>query len=396
MLFNFNLKSSVLLIFFVHGIVFSILLLNKGIRNQNKASLWLSLFVFLCAMYISPFMLGYAGWYFSETYRDIMFFVPFQQLFLIGPIIFFYTQSQLNKSFRLSKRDIVHFLPAISYLIYSIIVFVTDKLILSEYFFYADGRDKDLDPWYQMIGLISMAFYLILSLRYYSIYKKISYQTVSFADSISFSWIKRFLLAFLIILVLRILFFILNPEWGEFGRKFWYYLCFSGLFYYISVSGYTNSVKTIIAFRPSLFSFEPDFFPQEKDKVKDETPLDKETVEIPDLDEWKTKVERLMKVEREFENPDLTLSDVSQILEANPKKMSQIINQGFKMNFNDFVNYYRTEAVIEKFKSGEHNLQNFLDIAFECGFNSKSTFNRAFKKQTLMTPKEYLKKDLSK
>jgi AraC-like DNA-binding protein len=394
MLFEFTPKSSILLIFFFHGIVFSALLFNKGIRNQNKASLWLSIFVFLCAMYISPFMLGYAGWYSVAFYRDIMFFIPFQQLFLLGPVIFFYTQSQLNTSFKLSKRDIIHFIPAIFYLVYSIIVFITDKLVLSEYYFYADGRDKDLAPWYQMLGLVSMALYLILSLRYYSIYKKISYQTVSFADSISFSWIKRFLLAFLIILVLRVLFFILNPEWGEFGKKFWYYLCFSGLFYYISVSGYTNSVKTIIAFRPLLFGFEPDFSSQ--DKVQDETLLDKESVEIPDLDEWKAKVEQLMKVEREFENPDLTLSDVSQILDVNPKKMSQIINHGFKMNFNDFVNYYRTEAVIEKFKSGEHNLQNFLEIAFECGFNSKSTFNRAFKKQTLLTPKEYLKKNLSK
>lgn len=388
MLFDFSPKSAILLIFFFHGIVFSALLLNKGIQNQNKASLWLSLFVFLCAMYISPFMLGYAGWYSVEPNREIMFFVPFQQLFLLGPVIFFYTQSQLNKSFTLSKNDIIHFLPAIFYLIYSIIVFVTDKIILNEYYFYADERDKDLAPWYQMLGLVSMAFYLILSLRVYSIYKKISYDVVSFADEVSFAWIKQFLLAFLIILVLRVLFFILNPEWGEFGRKFWYYLCFSGLFYYISISGYANSVKTAIAFRPSLFGSDSNF------TLKEDSIADKEIVEIPDLDEWKKKVEQIMTIEKEYENPELTLQHLSQKLDINPKKLSQIINQGFKMNFNDFVNFYRTEAVIEKFQSGEHNLQNLLGIAFDCGFNSKSTFNRAFKKHTLLTPKEYLKKNL--
>ena len=94
-------------------------------------------------------MLGYAGWYSDGFYRDIMFFVLFQQLFLIGPVIFFYTQSQLNKSFALSKKDIIHFIPAIFYPLYSIIVFITDKLVLNEYYFYADGRDKDLAPWYQ-------------------------------------------------------------------------------------------------------------------------------------------------------------------------------------------------------------------------------------------------------
>lgn len=395
--FDFSLKSSLLLIFFFHGMVFSILLLNKGIRHQDKSSIWLGVFVVLCAMYIMPFMLGYAGWYSGGIYREIMFFVPFQQLLLIGPAIFFYTQSLLNKSFRLSKQDIIHFVPAILYLLYSIIVFVTDKLILGEYYFYADNRDKDLAPWYQVAGFVSMTFYLILSLRFYAIYKKIAYQVVSFADTILFSWVQRFLVAFLIILFLRILFFILNPEWAEFGSKFWYYLCFSVLFYYITISGYSNSIKTTIAFRASLFGNDSDYPLKnseiiEKEEIIVQEYSSKEIVEIPDIDEWKEKIEQIMKAEKIYENPELALSDLSDILEINSKKLSQIINQGFKLNFNDFVNFYRTQAVIEKFQAGEHNLQNLLRIAFDCGFNSKSTFNRAFKKHTSLTPKEYLKK----
>ncbi len=401
-MFGFGLKSSVLLIFFFHGIVFSGLLLHKGIRNQNKASLWLSFFVFLCAMYISPFMLGYAGWYSRNPYREIMFFVPFQQLFLIGPVIYFYTQSLLNKSFKLSKKDIVHFLPAIFYFIYSVIILITDKFILDEFYFYADERDKDLAFWYQMSGLISMVFYLVLSIRFYSAYKKIAYQVVSFADTILFVWVQRFLFAFLIILLLRVVFFISNPEWGQFGNKFWYYLCFSILFYYISISGYTNSVRAIIAFRTSLFGYESSYLLKEYETEETEndeedlieTSTKKETKEFSDLDEWKIKIEELMTTEKLFENPELTLSDVSQELQINPRKVSRIINQGFEMNFNDFINKYRTEAVIEKIQTGENDMKTLLGIAFDCGFNSKSTFNRAFKKQTSLTPKEYIKKSL--
>ncbi len=398
MLFDFTPKSSVLLIFFVHGIVFSVLLLGKGIRNRDKAAVWLSVFLVLCSMYIAPFMLGYAGWYAADFYRDVMFFIPFQQLFLVGPVIFFYTQSLLNKSFELSKKDFIHFVPAIGYLIYSAVIFVADKLILSEYYFYADGRDKDLAFWYQMSGLVSMGFYLILSLRFYSVYKKITYQVVSFAETILFGWIQRFLIAFLIILLLRVVFFILNPEWGAFGSKFWYYLCFSILFYYISISGYSNSLRAIIAFQPSsLFGYDSTYRWEETgESEKSETAVEelaeKEPVEIADIENWKRKVEQKIKIEKAYENPELTLSNLSESMEINPKKLSQIINQGFKMNFNDFVNFYRTEAVIEKFQSGEHDLQNLLKIAFDCGFNSKSTFNRAFKKQTLLTPKDYLKK----
>lgn len=66
------------------------------------------------------------------------------------------------------------------------------------------------------------------------------------------------------------------------------------------------------------------------------------------------------------------------------------------MNFNDFVNYYRTEEVIKKLQSGKHNIHTLLAIAYDCGFNSKSTFNRSFKKQTGLTPKEYLIKNKNK
>lgn len=403
MLFDFTPKSSVLLVFFLHGIVFSVLLFRKGWQNRERSAVLLGAFLVLCAMYIAPFMLGYAGWYFYEHYRDVMFFVPFQQLFLIGPVIFFYTQSLLNKSFRLSKRDYIHFVPAILHLIYSLIIFVADKFVLGEYYFYADGRDKDLAFWYQMSGLVSMAFYLILSLRFYAVYKKVAYQAVSFADAILLKWIQRFLATFLVILLLRVLFFVLNPEWGAFGSKFWYYLCFSVLFYYISISGYFNSVQTRLTFQTSLFGNDSKYLlpsktdlennqPDADDKISVEESAAKVPSEIADLDDWKLKIECEMKIEKAYENPELTLTELAENLEITPKKLSQIVNQGFKMNFNDFVNFYRTEAVIEKFRAGEHDLQNLLVIAFDCGFNSKSTFNRAFKKQTSLTPKEYLKK----
>lgn len=74
--FNFLEKNSTLLIFFFHGIVFSILLLIKGIQNNHKASKWLSLLLFLFAMYITPYMLGYSGWYSRKVTREILFFVP--------------------------------------------------------------------------------------------------------------------------------------------------------------------------------------------------------------------------------------------------------------------------------------------------------------------------------
>ncbi|MFY7910816.1 MAG: helix-turn-helix domain-containing protein [Emticicia sp.] len=393
MFFSFSPKSSILLIFFFHGIVFSILSFIKGLQTANKSSLWLGFFTLLCALYIAPFMFGYAGWYSKEIYRNILFYTPFQQLFLLAPVLYFYFKTLLDKSFSFSTKDYIHFLPATLYLIYSIVVFFIDRVVLKEYYFYADGKDKDFSTWYQIIGLLSLTYYLIQSLKTYNEYKAITYNVVSFAESVMFRWAKRFLIAFLMLIAIRIIFFIANPEWDEFGKKFWYYVCFSVLFYYVSISGYTNSVLSTTSFRDSARNFEND----SKLNVEDIT-IDKNTfkAEIADLDIWKEKIESLMLVDKMYENPELVISDLSNRLGTHSKKISQIINEGFGMNFNDFVNDYRTKALIAKIEEGEHNIQTLLGLALDCGFNSKSTFNRAFKRATNLSPKEYIKKNYPK
>ena len=56
----------------------------------------------------------------------------------------------------LSGRDWLHFAPAFMYIMYSLIIFIGDKIIIGDYYFYADQRDKDLDPWYQVAGFFSL------------------------------------------------------------------------------------------------------------------------------------------------------------------------------------------------------------------------------------------------
>ena len=397
MYFSYNNYSVVLLFFFFQGILFAGLLLRRGLLYEDQASKWLSFFSVLCALYIAPFMLGYAGWYSDNGYRDFMFFMPMQHLFLIGPVIYFYTQSLLRPSFRLSLQRWLHFLPAVLYILYSLIMFVADCFLLSEYYFYADGRDRDLDYWYQVTGLLSMLIYLSLSLRYYTRYKRRALDTVSFADAILFKWIQRFLIAFLGILILRILMFVFNPEWGAFGDKFWHYLSFSILFFYIAMSGYTHAVKSEMVSKVGYTGQQMMYLPEEVfSSIHDEVAqtnseidnqLDEASLEI-----WKEKLTALMREDKIYERPNLTLQDISKRLEEPPKMVSRIVNQGFEKNFNDFINLHRVEAVIENFKSGAHQKKTLLGIAYDCGFNSKATFNRAFKKHTSLTPRQYLAK----
>ena len=383
--FGFGQKSSLLLIFFFNGIVFSFLVLKKGIQNNNNANKWLSFLLFLCAMYIAPYMLGYAGWYSRKVTREILYFIPFMQVLLIGPVIFFYTKSLLNSTFKISKKEYYHFIPALIYLVYSLIVFITDKLILDEFYFHADSRDKDMANWYQIAGIISMVYYLIASLKFYKNYKKLVFDKVSFADSILFEWIPNFLIAFLSIVVLRVLLFLLNPEWGNFGNQFWHYIAFSIVVLYVSVNGYANAVK--MSFLNDVNSESINVYQESDEDYKTK----QDNTNLEEIEFWKDKILHLVENEKVFKNPTLTLSDLSKLLNTNTKNISKSINSGFDMNFNDFINHYRIEAVKEKLHKEEHKTSTLLGIAFDCGFNSKATFNRAFKKSIDLSPKDYLK-----
>ena len=232
MQFNFGFFSSLLLIFFVHGLVYAALILRKGIVKQSKAEKWLSAFIFLCVLYVAQWMLGFAGWYDTQPYREILFYTPFHHLFFIGPVMFFYVQSLLNPSFKFGKKEWLQLLPGILYILYCIVMVVADKIILSQKYFVADNRDRDFDNWYQKAGLCSMLIYFCITLRYYNLYKKLMAQVISYTDTVLFKWIKRFLISFLLMQLLQIGF---NVFWRYFPPKngytasAWFYLSFAYL-----------------------------------------------------------------------------------------------------------------------------------------------------------------------
>jgi AraC-like DNA-binding protein len=401
--FHFSFYSSILLIFFTQGIIFSFLLLKKGLLQNRKECLWLSAFVCTCSLYILPWMLGFAGWYSLQPYRDIMFYIPFQQLLLVGPVIYCYTQSLLNPYFTFNKKVAVHFIVPAIYLLYRIVIFIGDKLLLQTNFFYTNPHDKSLDIWYQLAGIASMAFYFIASIRYYNLYQKLIVQIISYADAVLFSWVKKYLLVFLLMLSLRLLFYFLYPNWGSFKEQWWYYLSFSCLFYYIAITGYTNNVRAVISFRVTgefanpVYWLMPTLPSDEKVTEIKLLPLGQETkanAQDPEIDNWKQKIELLMEQEQLYKNPTLTLQDVATHLHTNQTIVSKMVNQGFGISFNDLINNYRVQAVKQLLQSGEHKRQTLLGISIDCGFNSKTSFNRSFKKVTGLSPKEFIKNDI--
>jgi AraC-like DNA-binding protein len=323
-------------------------------------------------------MFGFAGWYGVDGYREALFFIPTQHYFLLGPVIYFYSRFLMNPSFELSKADYLHFIPGLLYILYALVMFVTDVVILDELYFYADGRDKDLSPIYQFIGTAYVLGYLLISIRLYFAYKAKIFKEFSFAYAISYNWLKWFLIALSAILAARIIFLMIYPSWGDFGAKFWYYVVFSALFYYIALNGLVNTICLSIPYElPDLYLYQVA-----------ETPV----YAIEDVEGWKARLNELIVEKALYRNPLLSLTDVSDELNINRKKVSTIINQGFGMNFNDYINSFRIEEIKKRFENGETEDFTVLGIALDSGFNSKTTFNRAFKKYTGSTPQFYIQK----
>jgi AraC-like DNA-binding protein len=102
---------------------------------------------------------------------------------------------------------------------------------------------------------------------------------------------------------------------------------------------------------------------------------------------YKDKLEEVMEQTSAYTNPDITIKDVATLVGTNTHTLSMIINEKYQKNFNDFINLYRVKAFIKKFE--EDKTKNFTQLSFDVGFNSKATFNRAFKKVTGFTPSEY-------
>ena len=97
-----------------------------------------------------------------------------------------------------------------------------------------------------------------------------------------------------------------------------------------------------------------------------------------------------MTTDKPYLEPELSLAALARRLHTNPVVLSQVINTGAGKNFNDFVNQYRVDEFKRQVRNPANAHLSFLGLALDCGFNSKATFNRAFRKFTGQSPGEFL------
>jgi len=333
-------------------------------------------------------MLGFAGWYDAHNWlTSFMFYFPFNVTLLIGPLLYFYFLAITNEDFEFSKKHIVHLWLPIGWLILMI-----GKLAIDfagyypfpptpAYQFGTRGSWAELDKTvvFNVISYLSFVYYLWLTLVAYRNYRKYADQHFSMLENIDFRWIRTVIYA--IAAGIGILFIYQFVSWISplSYQTDWYSYLFLGiLIYYISIKGYQIQMVS----KPTLH-FEQEVFVLAEIRDADE-------VKLPDLKEWVDKVRVLMEQEKPFLQCDITSGQLAKMIGTNTSILSKVINDGFGLNFNDFINGYRTQEVIRRLTAKDQLNITLLGIAFESGFNSKATFNRAFKKHTGKTPKQYI------
>jgi AraC-like DNA-binding protein len=103
----------------------------------------------------------------------------------------------------------------------------------------------------------------------------------------------------------------------------------------------------------------------------------------------KNALTRLLEEERIYRDDALTLQSLAGKLGVTPHRLSWLLNEELQVTFTTFINGYRIEEVKRRLADSSLNGDSLLQIAMEAGFNSKASFNRAFKLNTGMTPSEY-------
>lgn len=387
---DFNRWSLPLLILVIQGLIFTLLLLSRYRRKGNISDLFLGLILLLTSYSQICYTVGFMGWYNVFKTTKINYFLINIALAL-GPLIYLYVKSITTSNFRFKKNYFWHFALAFIVIIYRFSIFIYD----SQQPGFADNQNGylkiELDEAYvqtvmSYVETAYMLIYLAFTLQLFYSYRKKIMQYFSNTYKLELNWILSFLILFSISFLYGTIQDIIGSSFIDLGyeQRWWLNLFVAVITVYVGVKGYftdtTKLNKLDFSFSPKIISI-----PESNSNTEPKSFSKQDIIQIKSL----------MKNDKAYLNPELNLSDLAKMAKMNRGQLSEIINSGFGKNFNDFVNEYRVEAFKNMLKEDMHKQLSLLGIAQECGFNSKATFNRVFKKLTSFSPTEFLKTQLN-
>lgn len=389
---------------YLTGITFTLFLALALISKKGKTQADWILFTWLIVM-----GLDISIYYLEFTNTILQFPYLLGCIFPLGMLhwtfLYLYIDS-LTSKIPLTHRSLIHFLP----FLISIISFIPFYILSNESkinIFKSLGKGIEIQITINDILMpLSGLVYIILSIIKLWRYKQIIRHEFSYLEKINLNWLI-YVIVGIIVFYLTILLTWNNIYLyyalvgfvifiGFFGIK--QVGIFSQTRYIVSETGKSisehesnpiataeNHLNNVLTEIPTIINSE---IPKSINKYEKSTLTDESATNIhQDLI-------RIMQSEQLYKNPDLTLDELSEALSVLPNHLSQVINSLENKTFYDYINQLRVNEFIGLISKVDNKKYTLLSLAFECGFNSKSSFNRNFKKVTGLTPSEYLKQKL--
>ena len=298
-------------------------------------------------------------------------------MLLFGPLLLFYSKSLLIPGFTLHRRLLWHFLPyGINFglnLPFLMMPAEAKLLIISGFI---EGRlplrtTDMIGLSVQVVHLSAYLFWVLTTLRRG---RSSAGDTRIFVTDLATrqKWLGRFVLGFslYLILVVVLIFFVILVRRFDLHANYSYTLVMSAIIYYLAYQLVLHKEIVLADFNVKYKS----------------SPLSSS-----DKNHYAGMLRQIMISEQPFLNPDLKLADLAKRLPLPSHHLSQLLSEEFGQRFFDLVNHYRVEEFKRRLVSATSEHLSFLGLAMEVGFNSKSSFNTAFKKETGMTPSQFKK-----
>jgi AraC-like DNA-binding protein len=365
--FSGFLEKLILLVALQGFIISAMLYFSKRSRQSNRI---LAVLIFLMSLASLNLYVTGTSWYsHSPIIIFLSNFIPMIIIMPMGPLIYFYIRSFSDPAFVFKKKyrihfytvliDLIPYLAAIFYVTGLIFKFLPKNdapwgLFVDDYNIYSD-----IPRW------LSISIYLWVANKYL--------KTIS----LPIPWLKQFIRIFTAFQVIWLCFLIpyVIPRYSNrlLDLFNWYpvYIPLSILIYWLGIKGYLVSQAQ-----------------NENHKTRKTSVLDKRLSE-----DLVNRLKKVMEEEKLWMDPALSLSMLSNHTGIPAKTISAVLNQYLDKSFNDFINSYRIAAIKARLLSSSDKNLTIAGLAYECGFNSQPTFQRAFKSIQGESPSEFLLKN---
>jgi len=365
---TFTLLDIILFLGISQGLFLSISLRLIHDRNKN-ANRMLALLLL-----IAVFMLfgRIAAYRITEVWVWRLGVLMDTTIFLFGPFIYCYARRLVFNEQPSYKLSWWHYIPAFLHLGYYLWGLRFSIEVFNEMYF--SGRLNLMFFIVELMGLISLLGYWTGTLVLFRNYVQKEKSQLSFRQSVS-----RYLLFLLVSLGLFLFLWLFSFTSTNFLGKPIPYINYETM--WISTPLFIYVIGYFSLRQPNIFRVSLAPKPKaESNRLKPEK-----------IQKIQKRLGYFMEEEHIYLEPNLSLKDLADKLNSTPNDVSWFLNQVHQITFYEYINSYRIKAFLKKIDHNAHANHTLLAIALDVGFNSKSTFNRVFKSETGITPKQYLK-----